>query len=208
MIEIKPIPGFFGRYMADTEGHIYSSSWHQTGTIKMMTPCKDHKGYMRVNIYRRHWRVHRLVAMTFIPNLKNLPEVNHKNGIKHDNRVENLEWNTGSQNMKHRSHVLNIKPWTFGKHLSENIRRKISNKNYGKVRSSQVRKKLSAAHGISQDKRIEIENYIRFNPQETQRRIASKFNVSQSFIWKLKNPGRGIKIEIFRQEKITEGVNS
>ena len=63
------------------------------------------KGYLTVALYKNNipkWNtVHRIVVVAFIPNLKNKPQVNHKNGIKTDNRIENLEWCTGSENMRH-----------------------------------------------------------------------------------------------------------
>ena len=73
------------------------------GTI--LKPQLKLYGYPEVNLYNEEGmksrRVHRLVAETFIPNPENKPEVNHINGVKDDNRVENLEWVTPKENQIH-----------------------------------------------------------------------------------------------------------
>lgn len=71
---------------------------------------KEAKGYLRAHLCMggkaKPIMAHRLVAIAFTPNPNNYPEINHKNGIRSENRVENLEWCTKSQNIRHCYDVL------------------------------------------------------------------------------------------------------
>ena len=100
MLTAKPIPDSPG-YLITPDGRVFN----QNGTEKKLTP--NYKGYLTVNLSyegKQHLkRVHRLVAQTYIPNPDNKPDVNHKDGNKQNNRVDNLEWVTNQENHWHAS---------------------------------------------------------------------------------------------------------
>jgi hypothetical protein len=74
---------------------------NQDGIILKSFNNKKEKAYLAVRIDGKTMKVHRLVALHFLPNPKLLREVNHKDGDSHNNNVDNLEWTTRSENMKH-----------------------------------------------------------------------------------------------------------
>lgn len=112
----KSIDGYEGLYTCSDSGQVkalarmisrrrkndYHSYWKDE---KLMSPAPHDKGYLKIKLLKKgeakSFFIHRIIAVAFIPNPENKPQVNHINGIKADNRIENLEWCTASDNLKH-----------------------------------------------------------------------------------------------------------
>ncbi len=116
MKNLKEIPGF-SNYLADSEGNIYSKNFRNIkGNLQKLKPFTDKKGYLYVKIPKgnskqKNCLVHRLIMLAF--HGESDLQVNHMNGIKADNRLENLEYCSSSENHKH-AFILGLKTSTKG----------------------------------------------------------------------------------------------
>ena len=113
--EWRDIKGFEGRYMVSNLGRVKSlerMKWcglnggcYRTVSEKILKGRDSGDGYLKVNLYKdgkvKECRINRLVAQAFLPNPDNLPEVNHKDKIRTNNRVDNLEWCTRQYNVEY-----------------------------------------------------------------------------------------------------------
>lgn len=111
-MRVKWIEGYEGKYAIDKKGRVWSfRDKHKNFRIKRMKYQLSSKGYLNVGLHKdskpKRYRIHRLLALAFIPNPDNLTQVNHKDGNKLNITIPNLEWCTGSHNVKHSYNVLN-----------------------------------------------------------------------------------------------------
>ena len=112
----KDIPGYEGYYQVSNIGNV--KSLERKDTIgrrvheKILTVNISKKGYARVRLYKNDskvmYSIHRLVALTFIPTVKNKTEVNHIDENKLNNHVDNLEWCNRSENVNHGNRSLKM----------------------------------------------------------------------------------------------------
>ena len=100
MEEWKEIPGYEGLYEVSNKGNV-----RNVRRNKLLRLQKTNNGYIRVvlskNRIKTGFQVHRLVALTFLPNPLNLPQVNHLDENKKNNNIDNLEWCTAKYNINY-----------------------------------------------------------------------------------------------------------
>lgn len=110
----KDIQGYEGLYQVSNFGNIKSLNYRRTKKEREMAKRINGEGYEIVGLYNGNQQlqtgVHRLVAQAFIPNPEHKEQVNHIDGNKRNNRVDNLEWCTQTENIRHamRTGLLNI----------------------------------------------------------------------------------------------------
>ena len=154
----KKIPNY-SKYEASNCGLIKTFNWKNTGKTAIMKPASDACGYLRTMLINDFGKtetikVHRIIAQTFLLNEFNKSDVNHINGIKTDNSVINLEWNTRKENVQH-AH---------------------KNLTWNKAKGSTI-----AQSKLTEKKVLEIR--LKFKPRVyTRIKLAKEYNVSEACI--------------------------
>ena len=155
MEEWRDIEGYEGIYQVSSKGRIKSKQREvkngentikiKKESIRCVQVNKRRNGYCEISLHKdgkeKRYKVHRLVAQAFIPNELNKSEVNHKDGNKENNCVENLEWVTSKENSKH--------AWDTGLANANHKKVKVICKETGEVYESVV----SCANILNIDKR-------------------------------------------------------
>ena len=154
---------------------------------KKITLQYDKDGYLACGLYknkkRYYLRVHRLVAETYIPSIDNKPHINHINGIKCDNRIENLEWCTITENINH-GHSIG---------LYDNA--KIQSSIRGKAKPKEHFSSMGKGNRKLSDDDIRSIRHLATTKQKSYKELASIYNYDRSSIGKIVRRQRYSEIE-------------
>ena len=177
----KDCKGYEGKYQVSNYGRVWSIVRQQYKSQR-----EDKDGYLIVTLVAKNGkikkeRVHRLVALVFIENPNNYPQVNHKDENKGNNCVENLEWVTAKQNCNYGTR-------------NERVAEKIKGENhylYGKHLSEEHRAHVIASSTKSEEVcQINIETNTIVNTFKSMREAERQTGVKHQHIWRVCNHKR------------------
>ena len=181
MEEWKEIPGYEGLYEVSNKGNV-----RNVRRNKLLRLSKTNNRYIRVSLCKNGIKtgltVHRLVAEAFIENPDNLPEVNHKDEDKTNNRVENLEWCDHKYNMNYgtrniRAKETAIKNGYYTGLSKEEYRKKYRDKNKEKIREKQREYMKEYNKNYYEKNREEIREHNREYKKKNREKIREKQRV-------------------------------
>ena len=153
-IEWRPIKNFEGLYEVSNTGLVKSLHWGKEKNLKQVIRSNNYPYYfvgLLKNGRRKYFAVHRLVAQAFIPNPNNYEQVDHLNGNKLDNNVDNLEWVTPKENTN--------RAWNKGlAKYTKNRKEKLSKIAKNRWKSNSFRKWRPKRQFKSIEYKVETEN--------------------------------------------------
>jgi hypothetical protein len=178
---MKDIIGYEGLYGVTTCGKVWSYK------TKIFLKSDNNRGYLRVRLCKdgkkKAYLIHRLVGQTYIPNPENKEQINHKNGIKTDNYIGNLEFCTRSENAQHAWSIGLNKPSDKQKLTASKI-----GKIYGKLNAKPVfqLEKYTNKFVKLWDSLCDIEKELGINRGNISKCCLGKVKSVGGYIWKYK----------------------
>lgn len=167
-----PIKGYEGLYEVSDKGRVRSLKF---GKERILNPHNNSCGYHQVilckNVEYKAYLVHRLVAQTFIPNPDNLPQVNHKDEDKENNKVENLEWCSKKYNINYGSR-------------NQRVSDKMTN---GKLSKSVLQYSKSGEFIQEWKSTMDVKRNLGYNQGNISSCCTGKLGCAYGYVWKFKD---------------------